>query len=137
MATAAGPAGRVLDVSIDDLMGVIEGWASAIQGRDGAAHIFHGKFTGTPELLRTLVGSLDLIRSARKHHRLSKPSAPALPDTPALPRPQVPSLPKLPKLPRAPHVPLPKLPVQPPQVPAPAQQAPDDAQSALDYLLGP
>lgn len=54
-ATAAVPLTRTLGISTPDLLGVLEGWGRAIQGRDGRGHAFHGGVTFGAGVLQTLL----------------------------------------------------------------------------------
>src|SRR5438094_655557 len=40
LSIAAGPLTRTLDESMADLLGVAQGWALAVQQRDGVSHLF-------------------------------------------------------------------------------------------------
>ncbi len=52
------PVSRVVDTSFGDVIAIIEGWARAIQNRDGISHIFHGRATLTPDVVLSLVNRL-------------------------------------------------------------------------------
>ena len=128
------PATSALGLSVDDLFGTIEGWARAIQQRDGVGHFFRADLRIAPDLLQSAVDK-------KAPERRRGPSRPRQPDAPAptTPLPSVPvppvtapKLPGVPPLPSVPPVPVPKLP------PAPAVPggAGHPADKLLDYLLG-
>ncbi|XAY08494.1 hypothetical protein DSM112329_05395 [Paraconexibacter sp. AEG42_29] len=54
-AKAAVPLTQALGVATPDLLGVLEGWGRAIQGRDGRGHAFHGGVTFGAGILQTLL----------------------------------------------------------------------------------
>jgi hypothetical protein len=57
-ARASGPLSTALNVSIDDALGLVEGWARSIQGRDYIGHVFHGRALLGPEFVRSLLSQL-------------------------------------------------------------------------------
>lgn len=65
-ARTAAPLSQTLDVSIDDTAGVLEGWARAIQNRDGVGHLFRGKATFSGEFFRALVNAPNPGAGARR-----------------------------------------------------------------------
>jgi ABC-type transporter Mla subunit MlaD len=134
-AFAAGSqkATQALGASTPDLLGVLEGWGRAIQGRDGLSHVFHGQVSLGANALETLLDAIRAETGPRKHGR--KPSLPNLPSV----KPDAPQL-KLPK------TPLPDVTSKLPQlaqqltdalgagIPAPQAQRAGDL---LDFLLQP
>jgi virulence factor Mce-like protein len=133
------PASSALGLSVDDLLGTIEGWARAIQQRDGVGHFFRADLRIAPDLLQSAVDKDPETR--RRARRSPRPGAPAPTATPLpgvpVPHPAVPApkVPDVPPLPAVPDVPLPKLPGAP-QVPDPAGDGRHSADKLLDYLLG-
>jgi phospholipid/cholesterol/gamma-HCH transport system substrate-binding protein len=85
---AAPPASAALDEGIDDTLGFVEGWARAIQLRDGVGHVFRGHLGLSPEALDSAVRQL-LAQSAparvRHPHRHRRPAAPRVPPAPGAP----------------------------------------------------
>jgi len=125
LARAARPLSRTLDHSVDDVIAAVQGWARAIQGRDGLSHMFRAKVSFTPDQLRTVIMGLTAGdrnppgRSKRRRTPVPAPAAPnASPDRPRDPQ-------------RAPA------PALPPAVAGPVQQATDTVKSLLDFLLRP
>ena len=126
--TQLAPLSRTLNLSIDDTLGLIEGWARAIQDRDGVGHMFHGKATIGPDFFRALVNApLSTNATSRRAGKRSQ---------------RQPSV-RLPQLPAAATKPLSKLlegitnrlprltsKLAPPPVPR-------DTRKILDFLLGP
>jgi ABC-type transporter Mla subunit MlaD len=137
-AREAAPVTRLLDVSIDDTMGVLEGWARAIQDRDGVGHMFHGKATIGPDFFRSLVNApLPGNQSARRATKRSRPQARRQGGIRA-PRLRVPepSLDKpLRKILQGVARSFPKL--RPNETPPPQVRPAVDSRRLLDYLLGP
>jgi phospholipid/cholesterol/gamma-HCH transport system substrate-binding protein len=60
----ADPLTRTLDISMADLLGVVQGWALAIQGRDAASHLFRVSLSLTPDALRQLDAFVTRVPSA-------------------------------------------------------------------------
>lgn len=93
-ATRAKPLTRVLGDSTPDLLGVLEGWGRAIQGRDGRGHAFHGGVTFGANVLQSLLedpASAPKQQKARKKSRQpTRPSSPQSQSAPSRPRPTVP-----------------------------------------------
>ena len=130
-AREAAPLSQTLDVSIDDVMGLLEGWARAIQDRDGVGHMFHGKATIGADFFRALVnGSLPSNVSARHTRKGSHPQP--LPEV-RVPRLPQPSLDK--PLRRALDGVTKHLPALTPKAAAPPVSR--DMRKVLDFLLGP
>jgi hypothetical protein len=65
-ARASGPLTSALNISIDDTLGLIEGWARSIQGSDHVGHVFHGRALLGPELIRSLLSSLLPAKTAAR-----------------------------------------------------------------------
>lgn len=81
-ATDAKPLTYAAGQSIDNLLGLIEGWARSIQGRDGIGHVFHGRALIGPELINSLVNSLSTpTASNRRAQHAAKPNANPSPGT--------------------------------------------------------
>jgi len=55
--TTTPPLTSALNSSVDNILAVLEGWARAIQGRDGLGHIFHGRAVMTSSVMRSLVAA--------------------------------------------------------------------------------
>lgn len=73
------PVTKVLGISTPDLLGVLEGWGRAIQGRDGRGHAFHGGVTFGAGMLQTLLQPPGDGAGTKKHATTehAKPDAPA------------------------------------------------------------
>jgi hypothetical protein len=69
LARTAPPLTGALDTGIDDLLGFVEGWARAIQTRDGPGHIFRGHVSLGPAAIRSAVADLLQQQAARKAPR--------------------------------------------------------------------
>jgi virulence factor Mce-like protein len=134
------PATRTLDEGIDDLMGTVQGWARAIQGRDSIGHLFRGHMNFGPEEVKSLLARLAPKTPSRRGAADRKaPAAPAATTPSPSAAPKAPS--RLPK-PGVPEVKLPKpvndvldrllQPGKTQDAPAPAE-----AGALLDFLLGP
>lgn len=50
------PATSALGLSADDLLATIEGWARAIQSRDGVSHFFRASLSVSPDLIQSALG---------------------------------------------------------------------------------
>jgi phospholipid/cholesterol/gamma-HCH transport system substrate-binding protein len=66
LARTAPPLTTALDTGIDDLLGFVEGWARAIQTRDGPGHIFRGHVSLGPAAIRSAVANLLQQQAARE-----------------------------------------------------------------------
>jgi len=110
----AAPVTSALDVSIDDTLGFIEGWARAIQTRDSVSHLFRGRASIGPESMRSL---LSRMPGAQKKRRKGKDRPAGSTGTP------VPSLPPV-KVPAG------------DKLPAPIRKAVDDLVGSLTSALG-
>ena len=51
---ALDPVSRTLDKGTPDILGVLEGWARATQGRDGSSHVFRFGLTVSPDTFSSL-----------------------------------------------------------------------------------
>jgi phospholipid/cholesterol/gamma-HCH transport system substrate-binding protein len=80
-ATTAAPASTTLGRSIDDTLGVLEGWGRATSARDGLGHTFHGRVILTPDALREIVGAINPVtaRKVVREHRRNRPAPAATP----------------------------------------------------------
>jgi ABC-type transporter Mla subunit MlaD len=97
-ATTAVPATATLGRSIDDLLGVLEGWGRATSARDGLSHVFHGRVVVGPDAVRQLVNSVKPTRRAaarRKRRPATPPAITAPASRPPAPRPTGPAAPPL------------------------------------------
>lgn len=100
-ARAAAPASHVLDAGIDDTLGLMEGWARAIQTRDGVGHVFRAGLTLSPDLISALEQGYVLAPERRRPRARRTPiTLPGLqPKAPSAavrtPRIQLPALPQL------------------------------------------
>jgi virulence factor Mce-like protein len=116
LAGASPPLTKALDLSIDDILGFMQGWARATQNRDGVGHYFQGQASFGPEILRTAVNRLlaeqapapsSRRRSGTKRPGAASPGGSAQPDS-------------SPKLPGS----------------GPVRDAVDELDSALDAITG-
>jgi virulence factor Mce-like protein len=81
------PTTKVLGASIDDLLGVLEGWGRAIQGRDGLSHVFHGQVTLGADAVKTIIDAVTPAAPAKKQGGSGR-RPPVIPGLPLLdPRP--------------------------------------------------
>jgi phospholipid/cholesterol/gamma-HCH transport system substrate-binding protein len=94
---AFDPVTQTLDKGIADVLGVLEGWARATQGHDGASHVFRFGLTGGTAAFADI---LPIMRAAERQARQQK--------TPAAKRPSILKAPKVPKV-KVPEVKLPPL----------------------------
>jgi phospholipid/cholesterol/gamma-HCH transport system substrate-binding protein len=140
-ARGSDSATKVLDQGIDDALGMGEGWARAIQGRDGIGHYFRLDIKFSPRVVTALMNEFVHPSTAQRrepgaHPGLLSPRAPASatrPHNAPAPKRQAPKLPHLP-LPQLPHLPLPKLPLPLANLPVKdGGEAP--VNKLLDYLL--
>lgn len=65
LTTTSGPATRTLGASIDDLLGLAEGWSRSIQLRDGLSHVFRGRASISVDTIQTLTRRLVLLMNAK------------------------------------------------------------------------
>ncbi len=132
---ALEPVSAALDDGIADVLGMLQGWARAIQNRDAAGHVFRVSATVGQDALNKLDGSLARDRRAgRRRPRRSTPDTPAPRPAPLLlPQPSTPS--RLPELPvvRVPGLP----PIELPDLDRGADRVAGEAQALLDFLLKP
>jgi virulence factor Mce-like protein len=122
------PLSRTLDLSVDDLLAVLQGWSRAIQARDGLGHVFRAKVGVSVDSVRGIIGRL----------LPGQTSAPARRDPPSKSAPS-----------KAPHNGSAGTPAKPnrspvlPQLLQPLQQVPgvpqtqDAVGKLLDFLLKP
>lgn len=61
LTTTSGRATRTLGASIDDLLGLAEGWSRSIQLRDGLSHVFRGRASISADTIQTLTRRLVLL----------------------------------------------------------------------------
>jgi len=146
LAEAAPPLTAGLDESIDNALGLIEGWSRAIQGRDGLGHVFRGRAIVGPEFIRNLAQRLPPLTNAPQVSGGRKPAL-APPKRgrdeakPALPAPKLPAIAD-PVLDAAGRLvdgirKQPKKVVDALPLPLPKQSSdPDAAEALLDFLLG-
>lgn len=112
-----GPFSAVLEQQANPMIRVFEGWARAIQSRDGIGHYLRVQAVPTPELLQHLAGKL--TRPSQADTPRAKPRTPAKPDEPKAPKPP----------PAADPTPA------PPETPAPPAIEPSKPTDALHDLL--
>jgi phospholipid/cholesterol/gamma-HCH transport system substrate-binding protein len=151
------PVTKVLGISTPDLLGVLEGWGRAIQGRDGRGHAFHGGVTFGAGMVQTLLqppgDGVSTKKQAKTETAKAKPGVPAK-GAPSLPAAVTDLLPKVAETPKKLLEDLPKAVKDLPktienvlkgltgQKPA-GEQPPSggakstSVQSLLDYLLKP
>jgi phospholipid/cholesterol/gamma-HCH transport system substrate-binding protein len=94
-ATALDPVSATLDSGAPDILGTLEGWARAIQKRDGVSHVFRGELNLSPEIATSLIKEFVLgvpagTRPSAPHHaaptsKVTPPNAPS-PTIPTKPR---------------------------------------------------
>lgn len=79
------PVSDTVDVIADDTLTVLEGWARAIQGRDGLSHVFRGALTLSEDLSGSLVERFVGVPSRQKKNQpeATSPALPTLTPTPA------------------------------------------------------
>lgn len=147
----SGPLTRAVDVSIDDTLATLEGWARAIQLRDGLSHSFRAKASVSADTLRTLVSRLQLLDRKRLGATTKRRARPARPNES---RPAPEADPPATKLPDALRPLIPKLELPPLQdtvkkltggltLPGGRRAGdgsasrPEQLQSLLDFLLAP
>lgn len=83
--TSLRPVSEILDVSVDDLLAVLEGWGRAIQGRDRHSHIFHGRATFSPEVIRGILATaLPATTKAKRRRTTGRPGTGTADRAPAL-----------------------------------------------------
>jgi phospholipid/cholesterol/gamma-HCH transport system substrate-binding protein len=92
---SSSPLTQAVDASIDDLVGFMEGWARAIQARDGISHVFRGRALVGQDAVRALLASLGqpgAEKTKTKTAKVSKtpPTQPA-PAAAAAPAPRPPA----------------------------------------------
>ena len=68
-ATSLAPVSTLLDEGTADLLGTLEGWARAIQLRDGPSHFFRGQLVLSPDLVTALVDSYIAPSTAKAKRR--------------------------------------------------------------------
>jgi virulence factor Mce-like protein len=143
------PTSAALRLSVDDVLGTVEGWARSIQNRDGIGHVFRGRFTAGMDLLRSALSESTQPPSTPPATAKRKPGkdAPAppppsvTPGPPTRPGSTVPGL-KLPPI-KVPPIAIGGLTIPGIELPLPGPTAAGDGprkssvQSLLDYLLKP
>lgn len=138
-ADASDPVTRVLDHGIADVLGVLQGWARAIQNTDGAGHVFRVNAVVGSDVLNAVRRYIEdggrRKRTPRRGSRDPRPprreSAAPAPSPPARRDDGRPPLPAL----RLPELRLPTGPVQLPDVDP--DDVVDGVQPLLDFLLKP
>jgi phospholipid/cholesterol/gamma-HCH transport system substrate-binding protein len=137
-AHSLNPVTQTLNVGIGDLLGVMEGWARAIQGRDAAGHVFRTQAALPPAAtLESLLGAYLTTGSASRPRasarRTSRPAAAGRAPVPSPAATASPSRPgAAPALPPLPPVRIPKLPV----AGSSSGNAAGTLSKLLNYLLG-
>jgi phospholipid/cholesterol/gamma-HCH transport system substrate-binding protein len=88
---ASDPVTKTLDTGAADILGVLEGWARATQGRDGASHIFRFGLTVGPGAIANLFPAF--ATSQRAGRPAKRPAGSSTPKSPArsAPAPAAPS----------------------------------------------
>jgi len=137
-ARTAPPLTRALDVSVDDVLGLMEGWARSIQDADALGHIFRGKAMASADAIRTILDQ-DVPARRDQNKRKNQGGAPSPASTPGAEQPGAPPKRPAPAL-RLPEIKLPGLP--PINLPALIPEQPQSNKDAgidtlLDYLIGP
>jgi hypothetical protein len=132
----------VLDDGAPDLLGVLEGWARATQGKDKASHVFRFGLTIGAETIPLIATLLDRLQNPIPPKGKSKDATPARTPKAPLAGGQKPP----PALPKLPGVQLPKLIQNVPKVLKTVTDAlgvtgdksqPKDGRQLLDFLLKP
>jgi phospholipid/cholesterol/gamma-HCH transport system substrate-binding protein len=145
LATTSGHASRTLGASIDDLLGLAEGWSRSIQLRDGLSHVFRGRASISVDTIQTLTRRLLLLNRDKDGGARKQATAPGREGRPAPgagaasgPGDPAPAQPAAPGVGGALKKLLPGLAPGGQQEPAPAP-APggNSVQQLLDYLLKP
>ena len=72
---SSGTFSTVAGASIDNALGLIEGWARSIQTSDDIGHVFHGRALVGAEFLRSLLGSATTTLSTPSRPAHSAPAA--------------------------------------------------------------
>jgi phospholipid/cholesterol/gamma-HCH transport system substrate-binding protein len=106
LAADAPPLTRAAGLSIDNILGLIEGWARSIQGRDNIGHVFHGRALFGPEFINSLLNSLKPARPTPPRRQqpaptpqpAGRPQAADSATTPVSRRPSTPTTAPLPTL---------------------------------------
>jgi len=75
---------NALDVSIDDVLGLVEGWARSIPNRDSVSHLFRGRASVGAESMRSLLSRLPSA-SKKRDGAKAKTKLPTLAPKPAAP----------------------------------------------------
>lgn len=69
-ASDLAPASSAANLTVDDLLSVLEGWSRSIQSRDGISHFFRANISISPDLIQSLVdkgsGSKSTTTAARR-----------------------------------------------------------------------
>ena len=86
-AAAAQPVTGALNYSVDNILGVLEGWARAIQNRDGISHVFHGVAVVTPALVTSLLNRLGLLAPTTAPSSSAQPAGGHPTTSPTAPKP--------------------------------------------------
>jgi phospholipid/cholesterol/gamma-HCH transport system substrate-binding protein len=84
-AQASPPLTSALGASIDNIMGAVQGWARAIQGRDSIGHLFRGHLSLDAEMVKSVLSQLPAfapIVAGRRYRAAQQPLA--HPPTPAV-----------------------------------------------------
>lgn len=91
-ADAFAPVSKTLDTGIGDILGVLEGWARATQGKDKGSHIFRFGLTISADTYSSLAALLKPPAARRTPARGDRPTSKRPPLTlPKLPLPQRPA----------------------------------------------
>jgi len=147
-ARSLDPVSRLLEGSIDDVLGILEGWARATQARDGLGHLFRGQLVITEQVITSYLRQLEpRSRRAAKSPRAGRAPERPRPDTaPKAPEPPRATRPRdeesRPRLPDAVKPVIPDVDGVPEVVPPnpgapPAAPGDDHVEELLDYLLAP
>jgi len=87
--TDSRPLTKAADDGIEDVLGLVEGWARTIQARDAVGHAFRGHVTITRDLIDSLAKRLPPVGGKRRR-TVGKPAKPLPPSRPpATRRPEI------------------------------------------------
>lgn len=136
-AQAAAPVTEMLDEGSADLLGMMQGWARAIQNRDGTGHVFRVGVELGQDVLNMLDRALGAAprRAERRPRRERSAPATPRPQTPAAPAPRPEPLLPVPRLPKLPSIEVPGLP--PIDLGRGVDRLAEQTERLLDFLLRP
>lgn len=134
-ATALGPVSSTLDSGATNILGTLEGWARAIQKRDGVGHVFRGELNLSPEIATSLINEFVLGPPVGARGRSSRHGSRPAPAPSVAPRASGPGASPTQPSPATPGEPL--IPVLGSTLAKTAAGATSGLSSLLGYLLKP